>query len=367
LEREQKARAEAEAANRARDEFIGVISHELRSPLQTILGWVDLLCRGKLDSETESRAIETIQRNAALQNRLINDLLDITRIQAGTLLPNIAPVDLKNVVEAVVDNVRPMVDEKGIHLQTSIAPDLKPISGDAERLQQVITNLVNNAIKFTPQGGQVEVRVNQLHNEASRAAASIQVIDSGIGIRPDFLPHIFDAYTQAGTNFHSEKGGLGLGLSIVQELVRLHGGKVEVESAGVGKGATFTVHLPLQETKLNRNFFIRWQFLVLRTRCINKVVRRLTYVAPTLWFLSHLYAKRGSICSKLCYDGSGLMSLRSTAAMKEYLCEDEIPSPVDEFLRTERELSLLCREAESFEAMRWLVTLEQELQSLCIT
>lgn len=246
LEREQKARAEAEAANRARDKFIGVISHELRSPLQTILGWVDLLCRGKLDQEMESRAIETIQRNAALQNRLINDLLDITRIEAGTLLLNLAPVDLRSVVEAVIDNVRPMADEKGVHLQTCIAPDLEPISGDAERLQQVVTNLVNNAVKFTPQDGKVEVRVNQSHSEASRAQVSIQVVDSGIGISPDFLPHIFDAYTQAGTKADNKQGGLGLGLSIVQELVRLHGGTIEVESAGIGKGAIFTVHLPLQ-------------------------------------------------------------------------------------------------------------------------
>jgi PAS domain S-box-containing protein len=153
LEREQKARAEAEAANRTRDTFIGVISHELRSPLQTILGWVDLLCQGRLDPEMESRAIETIQRNAALQNRLINDLLDITRIEAGTLSLNVAPVDLRNVVKAVMDNVRPIADGKGVRLRAVIAPDMEPVSGDAERLQQVVTNLLNNAIKFTPAGG----------------------------------------------------------------------------------------------------------------------------------------------------------------------------------------------------------------------
>jgi PAS domain S-box-containing protein len=242
LEREQKARAEAEAANSARDKFIGVISHELRSPLQTILGWVDLLCRGKLDSETQNRAIETIQRNAALQNRLINDLLDITRIEAGTLLLNVAPVDLRSVVEAVINNVSPMADEKGVRLQTKVALDMEPIPGDAERLQQIVTNLVNNAVKFTPTGGQVEVRVGHSHAEAI-----LEVVDSGIGISPDFLPHIFEAYTQAGTPSHNQQGGLGLGLSIVQELVRLHGGRIEVDSQGTGKGATFTVRLPRAE------------------------------------------------------------------------------------------------------------------------
>jgi PAS domain S-box-containing protein len=248
LEREQKARAEAEAANRTRDTFIGVISHELRSPLQTILGWVDLLCQGRLDPEMESRAIETIQRNAALQNRLINDLLDITRIEAGTLSLNVAPVDLRNVVKAVMDNVRPIADGKGVRLRAVIAPDMEPVSGDAERLQQVVTNLLNNAIKFTPAGGQVEVRVARSCAAATAVPEAIlEVADSGIGISPDFLPHIFKAYTQAGTRSRNEQEGLGLGLSIVQELVRLHGGSVGVESEGIGKGATFTVRLPVTE------------------------------------------------------------------------------------------------------------------------
>jgi signal transduction histidine kinase len=248
LDREQKARVEAECANRSRDKFIGVISHELRSPLQTILGWVDLLCRGQLNPEMQTRAIETIQRNAALQNRLINDLLDITRIQAGTLLLNVAPVDLKKVVEAVVDNVRPIVDEKGVHLQTSIASDMEPIPGDAERLQQVVTNLVNNAIKFTPAGGLVEVHVARSVAEiGAKAEAIIKVKDSGIGISPEFLPHIFEAYTQAGTRSRNEQGGLGLGLSIVRELVLLHGGAIQIESPGVGKGTTVSVRLPMQE------------------------------------------------------------------------------------------------------------------------
>jgi PAS domain S-box-containing protein len=159
LQSEQKARAEAETARRTRDKFIGVISHELRSPLQTILGWVDLLCGGRLDEQTEARAIETIQRNAALQNRLINDLLDITRIEAGTLQLELASLSLQEMVEAVIDNVRPAADSKGIALQMSVPPDMEPIQGDADRLQQVITNLLNNALKFTPEGGFVEVRV----------------------------------------------------------------------------------------------------------------------------------------------------------------------------------------------------------------
>jgi PAS domain S-box-containing protein len=240
LESEQKARTEAEAAKRARDKFIGVISHELRSPLQTILGWVDLLCSGQLDEETSARAIETIQRNAALQNRLINDLLDITRIEAGTLQLNLAPLALHRVVDAVINNVSPAADAKGVALHASVPSDIASIQGDEERLQQVITNLLNNALKFTPEGGAVQVCVEQADSQVL-----IHVCDSGIGINPDFLPRIFDPYTQAESSASGEKHGLGLGLSIVRELVGMHGGTVRVHSEGEGRGSTFTVCLPL--------------------------------------------------------------------------------------------------------------------------
>lgn len=244
-EAEQSARAQAEAANRLKDEFLAVLSHELRSPLNPILGWTKLLQTRKFDSATIARALETIERNAQLQTRLIEDLLDICRIMRGKISLNISPVNLVNSIEAAVDTMRLAAQAKSIQIQTLLDSNVGLVSGDSNRLQQVVWNLLSNAIKFTPAGGQIEIRL-----EAIGSQAQIQVRDTGIGISADFLPHVFDYFRQADASITRSHGGLGLGLAIVRHLVEMHGGSIYAESPGVGQGATFTVKLPLvQESR----------------------------------------------------------------------------------------------------------------------
>ncbi len=238
---EQAARKQAEEANRTKDEFLATLSHELRTPLNAILGWVQVLRTGKLDPAAGARALETIERNARSQAQLIDDLLDVSRIITGKLRLDFKPVELRRIIDAALETVRPAADAKGILLDISIGPLASPVLGDADRLQQVIWNLLSNAIKFTPRAGRVEVR---LREEAGNAV--IRVSDSGIGIRPDFLPYVFDRFRQAEGSITRTHGGLGLGLSIVRHLIELHGGTAEVESAGEGEGATFSVRLPLR-------------------------------------------------------------------------------------------------------------------------
>src|SRR5436305_1480392 len=238
---EQAARREAEEANRMKDEFLATLSHELRTPLNAILGWVQVLRAGKLDATAAARALETIERNARAQAQLIADLLDVSRIITGKLRLDFKPVDLRRIIDAALESVRPAADAKGIQLEVSIAPLASPVLGDADRLQQVIWNLLSNSIKFTSRGGRVEVRLRE-----ADANAVIQVSDTGIGIRPDFLPYVFDRFRQPEGSITRTHGGLGLGLSIVRHLIELHGGTAEVESEGEGEGATFTVRLPLR-------------------------------------------------------------------------------------------------------------------------
>ncbi len=238
---EQAARKQAEEANRTKDEFLATLSHELRTPLNAILGWAQVLRTGKLDPAAGARALETIERNARSQAQLIDDLLDVSRIITGKLRLDFKPVELRRIIDAALETVRPAADAKGILLDISIGPLASPVLGDADRLQQVIWNLLSNAIKFTPRAGRVEVR---LREEGGNAV--IRVSDSGIGIRPDFLPYVFDRFRQADGSITRTHGGLGLGLSIVRHLVELHGGTAEVESTGEGEGATFTVRLPLR-------------------------------------------------------------------------------------------------------------------------
>ncbi len=237
---EQEARHQAEEANRLKDEFLATLSHELRTPLNAILGWSQVLRSGKLDAATAERALETIERNARSQAQLIADLLDISRIITGKLRLDFKPVELPRVIEAALDSARPAAGAKGIHLDVSLDPLMSPMLGDADRLQQIVWNLLSNAIKFTPQGGRVGVRLTEAGSNAV-----IQVADTGVGIRADFLPHVFDRFRQAEGSHTRSHGGLGLGLSIVRHLTELHGGTVEVESDGEGKGAAFTVKLPL--------------------------------------------------------------------------------------------------------------------------
>jgi signal transduction histidine kinase len=238
---EQAARRQAEEANRTKDEFLATLSHELRTPLNAILGWVQVLRTGKLDPAAGTRALETIERNARSQAQLIADLLDVSRIITGKLRLDFRPVELRRIIDSALETVRPAADAKGILLDISIGPLASPVLGDADRLQQVIWNLLSNAIKFTPRGGRVEVRLREAGGNAV-----IQVSDSGIGIRPDFLPYVFDRFRQAEGSITRTHGGLGLGLSIVRHLIELHGGTAEVESAGEEQGATFSVRLPLR-------------------------------------------------------------------------------------------------------------------------
>jgi len=240
LLREQAARADAEQANRTKDEFLATLSHELRTPLSAILGWSHLVRTGKLDEPQMSRAFETIERNARSQSQLIDDLLDVSRIITGKLQIEPRPVDLTAVIEDVIEGVRPALEAKNIQLETGLEADGCFVSGDANRLQQVFWNLLSNAIKFTPEQGEVRVKADQLDGHVR-----VSVSDSGVGITPEFLPHIFDRFRQADGSTTRVHGGLGLGLSIVKHLVQLHAGEVTVESAGKAKGATFTVSLPV--------------------------------------------------------------------------------------------------------------------------
>ena len=239
LIREQAARIEAEAANRAKDEFLITLSHELRTPLNAIRGWIYMLRSGTLDAKVATQALETIDRNARLQVQLIEDLLDVSRIISGKLHLEMGPLDLNELVESTVNMIKPAAVAQGLRLFISTAPTKVYVDGDPDRLQQVINNLLSNAIKFTPRGGRVEVGV-----ESERTTARILVSDSGKGIAPEALPHIFDQFWQADSSSTRSHGGLGIGLAILRHLVDRHGGTVKVESSGEGRGATFIVSLP---------------------------------------------------------------------------------------------------------------------------
>lgn len=240
LVREQAARAEAEQANRTKDEFLATLSHELRTPLSAILGWSHLVRTGKLDEPQMTRALETIERNARSQSQLIDDLLDVSRIITGKLQIELRSVNLFSVIEAAIEAVRPAFEAKDIEFEMVMESKTCLVTGDANRLQQIFWNLFSNAVKFTPQGGRVRVGL-----ERSDSRARISVSDSGIGIKPDFLPYIFDRFRQADGSTTRVHGGLGLGLAIVKHLVELHQGTVEVESKGTDQGSTFTVSLPI--------------------------------------------------------------------------------------------------------------------------
>jgi len=240
LLREQEARRRAEEANRIKDEFLSTLSHELRTPLNAILGWTWLLRSGNLDKEGQERAVGTIERNAKSQSQIIDDLLDVSRIITGKLRLKLRRVELPQVIEAAVDAIRPAAFAKEIRIATSFDPDVLPVPGDPNRLQQVVWNLLANAVKFTPERGRIDIRL-----ERAGGQARIRVSDSGIGIRTDFLDYVFDRFRQADSSTTRIHGGLGLGLAIVRHLVELHGGTVEAESEGEGRGSTFTVTLPM--------------------------------------------------------------------------------------------------------------------------
>jgi signal transduction histidine kinase len=243
LGREQAARVTAEAANKSKDEFLATLSHELRSPLGGIFMWVELLRSGRLDEARKRHAYEAIERSARLQMRLIDDLLDVSRIISGKMVIDVGSVDLAATVESALESVRTAADVKAIELRSTVDPSLGPLSGDASRLHQVVWNLLSNAVKFTPQGGRVELTV-----ERRPSHLEMTVTDTGQGIEPSFLPHIFERFRQADSSSTRAHSGLGLGLAIVRHLIELHGGTIEASSAGMGKGSTFTVRLPMAST-----------------------------------------------------------------------------------------------------------------------
>jgi PAS domain S-box-containing protein len=238
------AHAEADAANGIKDEFLATLSHELRTPLTSILGWSHMLAAGTLDEAATKSALETIVRNARAQRQLIDDLLDISRIITGKLRLDVQPVELAPMIEAVVDGVRPAADARSIHLRTALDSRTSPISGDPDRLRQIIWNLLTNAIKFTPEGGRVEVGL-----ERTNSHVEVTISDTGQGIAPEFLPHVFERFSQSDSSSTRRHGGLGLGLSIVRQLVELHGGTVTATSAGAGAGTTFKVIFPLMSLR----------------------------------------------------------------------------------------------------------------------
>jgi PAS domain S-box-containing protein len=240
LAREQEARATAEAANRLKDEFLATLSHELRSPLNAMLGWTRLLNSRKFDEATTARAMQTIERSAKSQAQLVEDLLDVSRIIQGKLRLNVRPVELVSVIEAAIETVRPAAQAKEISLQSVLDPAAGPVAGDFDRLQQVVWNLLSNAIKFTPKQGRVMVRLERVNSHIE-----VTVTDSGKGINPEFVPYVFERFRQADSSSTRVYSGLGLGLAIVRQLLELHGGTVRAYSEGEGKGATFTIKLPL--------------------------------------------------------------------------------------------------------------------------
>lgn len=231
---------EAQAANRMKDEFLAVLSHELRTPLNAIVGYSRLLRAGRLPPDKAARGLETLERNATWLTQIVEDVLDVSRIVSGKLRLDVQPVELPVIVDNAVATVQPAADAKGVRVQAMIDPRVGPVSGDPSRLQQVVWNLVSNAVKFTPKGGRVQVRLERVNSHIE-----IVVSDTGIGIRPDFVPYVFERFRQADTGPTRKIGGLGLGLAIVRNIVEMHGGTVDVSSEGEGKGATFRARLPL--------------------------------------------------------------------------------------------------------------------------
>ncbi len=241
LKREQAARLEVEAANRSKDEFLAILSHELRTPLNAILGWAEILRTGEQTREEVIEGVKVIERNARSQARLVEDVLEVSRIICGKIRLNLGRVDLVAVIDAALASAHPTASAKGITLRQLVEPLPSFSPGDADRLQQVVWNLISNAIKFTPRDGEVTVRARQ-----DETHTEIEVSDTGIGIQPDFLPFVFDRFRQSDASITRSHGGLGLGLSISRHLVEMHGGALSAASSGEGKGATFTISLPLE-------------------------------------------------------------------------------------------------------------------------
>jgi CheY-like chemotaxis protein len=232
--------ASVQDASRIKDEFLASLSHELRTPLNAILGYARMLRSGIVAADKKDKAIETIERNATSLTQIVEDVLDVSRIVSGKIRLNVQPVDFPTIVRNAVDAIAPAADAKGLRIETVVDPEAAPISGDPERLQQILWNLLSNAVKFTNRGGKVQVRLERVDSHVE-----LTVSDTGIGIAPEFLPHVFERFRQADGGSTRERGGLGLGLSIARQLTEMHGGVIDVSSAGLGHGATFCVRFPL--------------------------------------------------------------------------------------------------------------------------
>ena len=241
VRRERAARLEAEAGSRLKDDFLATLSHELRTPLTAILGWASIITRGHSSEAQIAHAMRAIERSAQRQARLVEELLDVSRLVSGQLRLKLSGVSLSAVVDEAVESVRPAVEAKKLELVKQLDAPTRTVRGDADRLQQVVWNLLSNAVRFTPQGGRIEVRLREVDEQVE-----IRVSDTGIGIHPDFVPHVFERFRQADSSTTRRHGGLGLGLAIVRHLVELHGGTVGADSAGEGQGAAFTVRLPVR-------------------------------------------------------------------------------------------------------------------------
>ena len=240
LARERQLRGQAEELSRLKDEFLATMSHELRTPLNAIFGWITLLRSRRLDEATQARALETIERNARTQKRLIEDLLDVARVVTGKITLELRDVEPVRVVESAIATMQPAARSKDVRILSSVEEGIRPVRGDSARLQQVVCNLLSNAIKFTSAGGRVDVELAMRDGQVQ-----ISVTDTGQGIKPEFLPHVFERFRQEDGSISRRHGGLGLGLAIVRHLVELHSGSVEAQSGGEGCGSRFIVRLPL--------------------------------------------------------------------------------------------------------------------------
>ena len=242
--RAEMARAEAEAANRIKDDFLATVSHELRTPLAAIIGWTQILRTHGMDREASAQALETIERSARTESQLVEDLLDVSRISAGQLRLKVCRTDVAEAIQMALDTMQPAIDAKHVQLRTAVRHGVAFVSGDVHRLQQVFWNLLSNAVKFTRERGRIEVDL-----EITDSHVDVVVRDTGRGIEPDLLPYVFERFRQGSDADAKRHGGLGLGLSIARQLVELHGGTIRAKSDGLGRGATFTVELPLVADK----------------------------------------------------------------------------------------------------------------------
>ncbi|BAY64591.1 multi-sensor hybrid histidine kinase [Calothrix brevissima NIES-22] len=317
LIREQAARAEAERANRIKDEFLAVLSHELRSPLNPILGWARLLQTRPYDSTTLNRALEIIERNAKIQAQLIEDLLDVSRILRGKLNLKKCPVNLATTVEAAMETVRLAAQAKDVAINVSFPSEVAKVLGDPDRLQQVIWNILSNAVKFTLSGGRIEVELKQVDTQIQ-----ITVKDNGEGITPEFLPYVFDYFRQADSSITRASNGLGLGLAIVHHLVELHGGTVTAESQGKKQGTTFTVKLPIMTATAQHKQTEREL-----ARAINLQGLRILVVdddADSREFVAFLLEQQGAIANTA---ASAIQALQIFAQIKPDLVISDIGMP----------------------------------------